>query len=325
MFTSKEQNMIEDWHKGLSHDMNITCLVSDDERTAGFRSFCEAFAGLAERISVAFERGDGAADLPGIVIHEGLIYHAVPKGPELRPFLSMLSILDTGRSPLSQDVISRLNELSIPCLLKLFIAPECPFCPQSVDDLAPLPLAGDRVTLKIIDGLLFPEMAQALDVRSAPTLIFDDRMRWTGRPALREVLDVVVHQDPSMLSPTSMESLLGEGKASLLAGMMIEQQNLFPALFDLLTHDKWPVRLGAMVTMEEIIEQDPALGAQCVNPLLKRFPNLDSQIQGDVVYILGEAGDHNVMGPLEDILTGPYAPEIREAAQEALDTIAQKE
>ncbi|MGM0427835.1 MAG: hypothetical protein ACQEQ7_11435 [Thermodesulfobacteriota bacterium] len=61
-----------------------------------------------------------------------------------------------------------------------------------------------------------------------------------------------------------------------------------------------------------------------MNPLLERFPNLDSQVQGDVVYILGEAGNQDIIGSLKQVLTGPYSPETREAVQEALDTVTRK-
>ena len=65
-----------------------------------------------------------------------------------------------------------------------------------VEDLAPLALASDLVTLTVIDGLLFPEMAEPNGVKSAPTLLLDDRVRWSGRTPLSEILDVMLNQDP---------------------------------------------------------------------------------------------------------------------------------
>lgn len=102
------------------------------------------------------------------------------------------------------------------------------------------------------------------------------------------------------------------------------QGMIFPAFYDLITHEKWSVRLGAMVAMEEIIEEDRPLAAQCVGPLWERFPALDQQAQGDVVYILGEAGGRDIIRALETVLSGPYNAETREAAREALERIAQR-
>jgi len=73
-----------------------------------------------------------------------------------------------------------------------------------------------------------------------------------------------------------------------------------------------------------LARHDDGLAAQCVGPLLERFPALDQQAQGDVVYIWGEAGNRDIIPDLETILSGPYTPETREAAQEALEAITQR-
>jgi len=321
---ANDEHLITSWREALTHDLSLICRVSDDERSAGFISFCEGLTRVAPAVHVTRKTLDDEAGLPGIEVSEHLVYHAVPQGPELPPFLDLLSLLDSGKPRLSEEIMPGLDQLKTPCMLKLFITPQCPFCPKSVKDFTPLPLVNPWVHLKVIDGTLFPEMAAALSIQSAPTLVYDDRMRWTGYVRPQEVLAVTLNQDPSLMSAATMEGILAEGKAGFLAEMMIAEGNLFPALFDLLTHDKWPVRLGAMVVVEEICETDPDLASRCVEPLWQRFPDLDEAVQGDVVYILGQAGDQNTLPRLERILSGPYGDEIREAAREAVDAIKER-
>jgi len=109
-----------------------------------------------------------------------------------------------------------------------------------------------------------------------------------------------------------------------VAHMMMEQKTIFPAFFYLQTHERWSVRLGAMVAMEEIIEQNKMLGEQCVGPLWERFSALNEQVRGDVLYILGEAGDRDIIPKLETVLSGAYNAETKEAAGEAIETIEKK-
>lgn len=322
--TPDEERRISDWHAGLSKEVSIQCLVSNDDRTGLFKSFCEHMTRLAPGVDVVYRKGDDAKQPPAILLNDRLIYHALPEGLELPPFLESLSLLGEATPPVSPEILARLDTLKAPCLLKLFIAPQCPFCPRTVRDLTPLAIVNEWVKLTIIDGLLFPETAQALNIQSAPTLVFDDRMQWTGQTPVNEILDVVLNQDPSLLSAASMENLLQEGKASMLARTMMAHGMIFPAFYDLITHEKWSVRLGAMVAMEEIIEEDRSLAAQCVGPLWERFSDLDQQAQGDVVYILGEAGNRDIIRDLETVLSGPYNVETREAAREALESIAQR-
>lgn len=321
---SEEEKLISAWHETLSTKIPITCVVSDDNRTVMFRTFCEELSKASPNVLVTYRKGDEADEPPALEIHSGLIYHAIPRGLELAPFLDILSLLGNGQPSAPESITTELENLKTPCLLKLFIAPECPHCPKMVQDLSPLTLQNDLVKLRIIDGLLFPELAEPLDVKSAPTLLFDDLMRWTGQVPLREILDFMLNQDPALISAASIESLLGDGKADLLAHMMLEQQTIFPNFYELLTSNKWSVRLGAMVAMEEIIEQDKRLAEQCVGPLWEKFPALDEQIRGDVVYILGEAGNRGTIPKLETVLSGSYSRETLEAAREALETIGGK-
>ena len=322
--TPEEEKVIADRFEDLSNEIFITCNVSDDHRTDMFSSFCEQLSRPSPAVVVTYRKADEAKEPPSIEVNKRLIYHAIPEGLELAPFLDALSHVSDGPPPVHPDIEARLKNLKAPCFLKLFMAPECPYCPKMVMDLAPLTLINELVKLTIIDGTLFPEMAEPLDIKSAPTLLFDDRMRWTGQTPLNEILEVMLNQDPSLLSAASIEGLLGDGRADLVAQMMMAEGNIFPAFIDMLMNEKWSVRLGAMVVMEEIIELDKGLAEQCIEPLWERLPDLNKQVRGDVVYILGEAGTGDILPRLEAVLTDTTDVETMEAVKEAIETITQK-
>lgn len=324
MMTPEEEQLISSRQAGLVTEVPIACVVSKDDRTVAFKTFCEALSRLAPKVSVTYEKADDSEAPPALEVHRGLIYHLIPQGPELAPFLDILLHLGSGSPPLLEKGAGGLEKLKVPCFLKLFIAPECPFCPQMVQDLAPLALESELVTLTVIDGSLFSEMAEPHGVKSAPTLLLDDRLRWTGRTPLDEIIEVMLDQDPSLLSAASLEALLGDGRADLVAKMMLEDGKLFPAFLDMLVHEKWPVRLGAMVAMEEIIERDKSLAEQCVEPLWERIPDLNEQVRGDVIYILGEAGTGEMIPRLEAVLGDVTDVETREAVTEAIETISRR-
>ncbi len=322
--TPEEEKVIADRFEDLSDPISITCNVSDDERTDRFSVFCDMLSRPSPMVVVTYRKADEAKEPPSIEINKRLIYHAIPEGPELAPFLDAVMGVPDRTSPVPPDIQARLKNLKTPCFLKLFIATGCPFCPKMVRDLAPLTRIGELVKLTIIDGFLFPEMSEPLEIKSAPTLLLDDHMRWSGRTPLSEIVDVMLNQDPSMLSAASIENLLGDGRAQLVAHMMMEQGMIFPHFYELLISEKWSIRLGAMVAMEEIIEQDQELAAQCLEPLWERFPDLNEQVSGDVMYILGEAGTGQMIPRLEAFLRDSTDAEIREVAKEAIETIVQK-
>ena len=102
---------------------------------------------------------------------------------------------------------------------------------------------------------------------------------------------------------------------------MIENRKIFPGLIDLLVHEKWPVRLGAMVAVEEIMEHDPGLAAQVIEPVLRRFQSLDEQTKGDMIYLMGETGDLDTITRIKGALHGSSSDELRTVADEAIESI----
>ena len=95
--------------------------------------------------------------------------------------------------------------------------------------LIPLPMTDENLQLTIIDGILFPEMAQTLRIRSVPTILLDDRFRWTGSVPLEELIDTINTRDPVAMGSAALESIIKEGGAGRLAAMMLEAEKLFPA------------------------------------------------------------------------------------------------
>jgi hypothetical protein len=79
-----------------------------------------------------------------------------------------------------------------------------------------------------------------------------------------------------------------------------------------------------MAAAEELVEQRPDIARQLVDPLLNRFEDRIDQIKGDVLYIIGQAGDRRIIPFLNRILSGPYSVEVKEAAQEAVENLSAK-
>ncbi len=103
---------------------------------------------------------------------------------------------------------------------------------------------------------------------------------------------------------------------------MIQADTLFQGFIDLLLHPEWSVRLGAMVVVESLAELAPHLAARLCPVLVQAFDGIeDISIKGDILYALGETGNHQTREWIRHILPGLDHPDLRDAAQEALSTI----
>ena len=318
--TLQEEEQIRKWNSELSGDIQIRLLVTEDKRTGEFSEFCDNLTRLAPKIRITEEEGE-AKGPPAIQIGHAVRYHAIPLGTELEPFLEALSVLDKRFSRLPVSILDHLDKIRLPALLRLYVSRQCPFCPATVRQLIPLPATNEFIQLAIIDCILFPEMAQSDRIQSVPTLLLDEQFRWTGSLQLEELVEIITNRDPAKLSASSLEKMLKEGNAAKVAEMMLDKEKLFPAFLDLLIHEKWPVRLGAMVAMEEIADRNPELAAQVIEPLWESFHHVEDPVKGDIIYIFGESGNYEIAPRLETILGGQYDTEVKEAAKEALEKI----
>jgi hypothetical protein len=321
MFTALEERQITNLNHQLSHNITIGLVASQHTSIKLFNEFCDNLTRLAPKIVISKVQTD-PRDPPQIQIGSGLCYQAIPTGYELQPFLEALTAFDSGTVKLAEPIKRRLKEIMLPTSLTVFISPQCTFCPQTVRRLIALPITAENLRLTIIDGTLFPEMVKINDIRSVPTTLLEDQFRWTGLVALEELIDTISTRDPLSLRPASLESMIKEGEAGRLAAMMMKAGKLFPAFYDVLTHNKWPIRLGAMVVIEEIAEKKPDLAAEALSPLWQRFHQASVQVQGDILHVFGEIGDPRSVSWLETVLSGNYSQEVKEAAREALEEIS---
>jgi len=315
-----DRKRIIKWDNTIKQTIQIDMVASDDSRTNDFRRFCDAFSALAANVSIVEIKGalDG---FPAIHVGDRLIYQALPLGPELEPFLAALQLTLREAVELPPKIRDRLERIQIPVALKLFIAPQCPFCPDMVRRLTPLIFAHDDLRLSVIDASLFPEASQRHKVLSVPTLLLDERMRWTAVTPLEEILDMINHNDLSGMSAKSIRNIIDNGEASRMVDLLLRNRKIPSAFFDLIVHEKWPVRLGAMVVIEGIAEKDRALASMIIEPLEQRLDGVDKQIQGDVLYLFGQVGNRSTIAIIEKIMGDSDHTELHEAGMDAIASI----
>lgn len=323
MITPEDKKAILRWKGKIEKDIPITLIFSDDRRkNEVLEEFCDTLTSLLPQFVIQTQKAEGEYT-PAIKICDRLRYQAIPLGPELDPFMEVSILQGELSRNLSGSVQAALDEMRVPTILRLYIAPQCPFCPTAVRTLAPLTSVCEQIRLNIIDGTLFTEIAETDGIQSAPTLVFED-FRWSGTIQLEEVVDVIASRDPARLSSSTIRNLVQEGSASQVAQLMLEHNIIFPGLIELLMSEKWTVRLGAMVVVEEILEYDPGLASQVIEPVWKSFHTLEDQAKGDAVYLIGETGTPDTIPRLKRLFKETLNDELQTIVEEAIDSIKER-
>ncbi len=315
----EERRQIATLNDNLMRTIDIRLTTSQDSRSQDLKAFSRELVKNAPKIQMVFEKNDGADALPGLHITSSIVYHAVPHGTELLPFLDILADISelSRENPQTEPV----REFEVPAKLKLYVSSMCTFCPAVVRELLPLALQNPSIQLAVIDAVLFSEMADIDHIRSVPTLILDDQFRWTGTVNLNELLNTIQRRDPAQLSTETLASMISDGNAYGLSDMMLKAGCIFPGFIDLLTHEAFSIRLGAMAAAEEIAGSRISLAVQMAALLVERFGQQSDAVKGDILYMIGVSGDDRSIDFLGKISTGEYANDVKEAAADALKEI----
>ena len=315
----KEKIAIKKWHESLRRPIQFALILTESDQNKLFDDYAAAFTKIAPAVEIKKERKD-AADPPSFRIGSNIFYHILPQEKELDPFLEILS-LAAHQEFIETDDMGEAEKIRIPAELDLFVALQCGFCPTAVRNLSRLALRNGLIRLTIIDAALFPEPAKENDVRSVPTVLLDKQFRWSGSFPMEDVIRMMVQRSPEQLSAGSIQNMLEDGAAGRVAEMMIDYGQIFPSFYDLLIHEKWPVRLGAMVVMETIAEENIDLAGTAAAPLMQRFKEADASVKGDVLYQLGIIGSPEIIPPLKSILSDSENPKLKDALEEAISAI----
>jgi hypothetical protein len=306
-------------NESIPSGSGMLLVTTDDPRSRKLTQFSDALAVRLPELSPArrHEPGDKA---PRIVLPGGIRWVGVPEGHEAKPFMDIL----TGKALPPQPVVESTVGLRVPPEVDLFVSPRCTFCPGAVRGVSALARNRPLFRLTIIDAEFFPELAERARVKALPTLVIDGHLRWSGTIDPAEVARVLTAQDPAAIGPVALEMMLKEGRAREVAGMMVETGRVMPALVDLLVHPDWPVRLGAMVTAEELASRDAALAHQLLDRAWARFAAAPDAAKGDVLYLVGESGRPADVERIRAMVDEDAPAEVCEAAEEAIEKLMRK-
>lgn len=312
--------IIRSWASALSAPVALTLHTTGDAESNEMTRFGQSLADAAgERLVLTLKKSEGP--LPFFETKQGLKFFTLP-GEKLLDLL--LYALKGSPEAIPSSQAAPLERLALPATLDLFVAEFCPHCPRIARQLITLALANPHIRLSLYDGSLFPKEAEKRGVQAAPTLIYDGDMRWSGQFDVASAMEVVAGRAPEELSADAIRALLEEGEAARVTAMVAGAAKPFASLNTLLAHEKWSVRLGAMVVMEELAESHPAIVSETAAALLADRDALDPAALGDIVYIAGLSCDIAHLPTLRAILQGPCDDALREAVEEAIEAIEEQ-
>lgn len=316
--------------QAVCHEMTETVTILTN--AAGTESPFETnLLNIARQISgvsmnrIRIEAGDQPVfpGKPSLTLSDGetrnIHYLAAPEGRELPPFLDGLSWLGKGKVVAESAARQTLANLSVPVHLLLLIAEACPHCPLVVRSALALAIGRPMITLSVVDALMFEDVAERFKVKATPTIVANEGLTLVGQITTEQLANHLLQLGQADSLTTVLDSMIKSGRAED-AGRLLCRENRPHAILPIYLSKEFSVRMGALVALEEALENDPRVLDPIVEELTDLLFQEEVSLRGDTAELLGKIGHPGAIPALQKAAEDPD-PDVQEAAREALNLL----
>lgn len=123
--------------------------------------------------------------VPAIVIigkeDYGIKHYGFPGGKEFNPLLeAMISSSMESPKP-SEEIVKKINTMSNPVEVKIFVTPTCPSCPDMVRGAYYYSLVSDKISTVTIMSNEFEQYSNNYKITAVPTIVFNEKFIKEGQ------------------------------------------------------------------------------------------------------------------------------------------------
>ena len=106
-------------------------------------------------------------------------YYGLPSGQEFAPFIYIHQYIANNVIKLPGEVVELVKSIETPLHIKIFVTPECPYCPIVVDAINQMGLVNDLLLVETIEAIELPLEADMYGVSYVPDIIITDPEKQT--------------------------------------------------------------------------------------------------------------------------------------------------
>ena len=158
------------------------CLYCND-----VRDMVEQLAELTDKLKIVIHKGSldsdeakemGVEHHPAIVLHGPKMYnvkfYGIPAGHEFGALVGSIIDVSTGTAPLPPDVIEDIASIDKPVNIKVFVTPQCPYCPDMTRLAHQAAIINPLIDAMMIESLEFQELTAKYAVFGVPKTIINE-------------------------------------------------------------------------------------------------------------------------------------------------------
>jgi len=199
---TKEQ--VIELFSGIIDNVTIHLFVKDHDclYCNDVHDMVDQVAELSEKISVVEHKGPldspdakemGVEKTPAIVLHGkkpyNVKFYGIPAGHEFAALIGSIIDVSTGTAPLPTDVIEDIASIDKPVNIKVFVTPQCPYCPNMTRLAHQAAIINPLISAEMIESLEFQEETAKYEVFGVPKTIINETTSLEGMAPVEMFID----------------------------------------------------------------------------------------------------------------------------------------
>lgn len=181
--------------ESLTNDVTIHLFTADHDclYCNDTRDMAEMVAEISDKIKVVEHKGSlttsvakefGIEHTPAMVLHGKEPYkvkfYGIPAGHEFSALIGGIIDVSAGVAPLPPDVIEDIKSIDKPIRIRVFVTPQCPYCPGMTRLAHQAAIINPLITGEMFESLEFQEEATRFEVFGVPKTIFNETVTVDG-------------------------------------------------------------------------------------------------------------------------------------------------
>jgi alkyl hydroperoxide reductase subunit F len=170
-------------------------VIADSHRneTEEMRQFLNDFASCSDHLTCEFNQTFQDNSLEFTLLKDGketgITFRGIPNGHEFTSLLlAVLNADGKGKNLPDEMICQRIKSLKGAIRLQTYVSLTCTNCPDIVQALNIMALQNPNLTHEMVDGALFQDEVNRLNIQAVPAVYADGEMLHMGRGSLGELL-----------------------------------------------------------------------------------------------------------------------------------------
>ena len=174
----------------LTGNYTLSAATTNDKNGNDLATMCRQMASVSEHIVAEVHTADRLSlTLLKDGKELGIVFRGIPGGHEFTSLLlAILNADGKGKNLPDELLAARIGALNTPLKLTTYASLTCTNCPDVVQSLNLMALYNQGITHEMVDGAIYKEEVERLDISAVPTVYANGELLHVGKSTLGELL-----------------------------------------------------------------------------------------------------------------------------------------